>query len=110
MRPFLIFFTIQKPNKMAAKVRFSNGRTSLDRFIKIKEKKRNHLNTESQNVRNSNGFGIRMFGIRAPTVSGVVQNTTIYITAKFCYTIKPNLVPCCFYLGFHEPMTGFKGH
>ena len=27
-----------------------------------------HSKTDFQNVRNSNGFGIRMFGIRAPTV------------------------------------------
>ena len=33
MRPFFIFLTIRKLNKMAVKVRFSNGQTSLDRFI-----------------------------------------------------------------------------
>ena len=27
-----------------------------------------HLKTDFQNVRNSNGFGIPMFGIQAPTV------------------------------------------
>ena len=47
------------------KVRFSNGRF----IVMVRNvRKLNHPNTEHENVRYSNGFGNRMFGIRAPTV------------------------------------------
>ena len=42
----------------------------------------NHPNTDHENVRYSNGFGIRMFGIRAPTVVWYSDPHCIFISGN----------------------------
>ena len=61
-------------------VRFSNGRFHRSIAIEPTIRKPNHPNTEHENVRYSNGFGIRMFGIRALTVFR--SHETLVLTRK----------------------------
>ena len=55
----------------------------------------NHSKTDLQNVRNSNVFGIRMFGIRAPTVleSPHFVASGIQIVTLFVLGFKSNSQP-----------------
>ena len=48
-----------------------------------------HSKTDLQNVRFSNGFGIRMFGIRAPTVLGYTNTGLIFFS--ICAKLVPSL-------------------
>ena len=51
--------------------------------------KTEHPKTEHENVRFSNGFGIRMFGIRAPTA---VRNINFYENGIVNFNLCPKML------------------